>query len=84
MSLDFSTYKTRVDYLNSKEEEHCFQFHVWEDSFDIYLLARQSASQSSISAGWVVYKEDEPFIGMKLWPETKSESDSDSTGIMID
>lgn len=84
LSLDFSTYKTRIDYLNDKEDDYCFQFHVWEDSFDIYLMARQIASQNGISAGWVVYHEDEPFVGRKLWPETKSESDSGTTGVMID
>jgi len=84
LSLNHSTYKTRINYIKDKKDEYCFQFHVWEDSFDIYLMARQIASQNGIRAGWIVYYEDELFIGTRLWPETKSESDSGTTGVMID
>jgi len=84
LSLNHSTYKTRINYIKDKKDEYCFQFHVWEDSFDIYLTARQIASENGIRAGWIVYYEDELFIGTRLWPEASSGSKSTTTGIMID
>jgi len=29
-----------------------FQFYVWDDSFDVYLKAREMANESGFSAGW--------------------------------
>ncbi len=53
---------------------HFLRFMVWSDSFDVYLQARQIASQSGFRAGWVAYAP-----GEELRSDLSSERDGELT-----
>lgn len=71
-----SFFRHRIQSLQDSKEKFYFHFQVWDDSFDVYLLAREIASQQDISAGWSIYEKSETFMVQQLWPTNQSEMDS--------
>jgi hypothetical protein len=52
-----------------------FQFYVWDDSFDVYLKARELANEAGYSAGWDALDRNEPIHRDLL---------SQGSGVLID
>jgi hypothetical protein len=52
-----------------------FQFYVWDDSFDVYLKAREMANEMGYSAGWDALDRNEPIHRDLL---------SQGSGVLID
>jgi hypothetical protein len=59
---------TWSNWLREKSPDRDFiQFHVWSDSFETYLEARQAVEAAGFRAGWVGHAEDEEIeLGLRF------------------
>lgn len=54
--------------------EHFVRFHVWNDSFETYLIARQAVEAAGLGAGWVGHEaDDEIRVPLSLGPPAPRE-----------
>jgi hypothetical protein len=51
----------RADLLRLSPRQVYFQFFVWDDSFDVYVAARQLSDEAGFAAGWVPFDANRPF-----------------------
>jgi hypothetical protein len=56
-----SRFRERLASTNPRER--FLDFHVWSDSYDVYLEARELAEQQGFTVGWKPYEKDEEFEG---------------------
>jgi hypothetical protein len=54
----------RQTLRNVKPRERFLQFHVWADSFDVYLAARKLGEERGFAVGWQAYSEREEYEGV--------------------
>ncbi|MDH5306433.1 MAG: hypothetical protein OEW02_04575 [Myxococcales bacterium] len=52
-----------------------FQYYVWDDSFEVYLSAREQANEAGFASGWVALDRDQPI---------RSDFIADAPGALID
>jgi hypothetical protein len=52
-----------------------FQFYVWDDSFEVYLRAREQANELGFASGWITYDRTEPIFADLVSPEARPQID---------
>jgi hypothetical protein len=67
---DLSTSRAMREWLAARSPElDLIKFHVWADSFEAYLAAREVVEKAGFRAGWIGYEIEQDFdLGVRFGP----------------
>jgi hypothetical protein len=67
---DLSTSRAMREWLVARSPEvDLIKFHVWADSFEAYLAAREVVEEAGFRAGWIGYEIEQDFdLGLRFGP----------------